>query len=83
MHMRPPARLPRSRRTSLDLRSSTPPIPHCGKIGIRVTGSMPWGTHVCVFYETDEDLLETAVSYFEAGLRSNEFCVWAISDPIH
>jgi len=43
---------------------------------------MPWGTHICVFYETKEDLLDTNVRYFEAGLRSNELCVWAISDPI-
>jgi DNA-binding CsgD family transcriptional regulator len=52
------------------------------KTGIGVMGDMPWGTHICVFYETKEDLLDTAVAYFEAGLRSNEFCVWAISDPI-
>ena len=45
-------------------------------------GRIPWGAHICVFYETKEDLLDTAVSYFEAGLQSNEFCVWAISDPI-
>jgi DNA-binding CsgD family transcriptional regulator len=43
---------------------------------------MPWGTHVCVFYQTKQDLLDTAASYFEAGLNNNEFCVWAISDPI-
>jgi DNA-binding CsgD family transcriptional regulator len=35
-----------------------------------------------VFYETKDDLLDTAVAYFKAGLESNEFCVWAISDPI-
>jgi hypothetical protein len=35
-----------------------------------------------VFYETKEDLLDTAISYFEAGLESNEFCAWAVSDPI-
>jgi DNA-binding CsgD family transcriptional regulator len=45
-------------------------------------GEMPWGAHICVFYDTKEDLLDTAVSYFEAGLRGNEFCVWAVSDPI-
>jgi DNA-binding CsgD family transcriptional regulator len=50
--------------------------------GIRVAGSMPWGTHICVFYETSEDLLDTCVSYFAAGLASNELCVWAVSDPI-
>ena len=26
--------------------------------------------------------MDTATAYFEAGLKSNEFCVWAISDPI-
>ena len=50
--------------------------------GIRALSSMPWGTHICVFYETKQDLLDTATAYFEAGLKSNEFCVWAISDPI-
>ena len=52
------------------------------KTGIRVMGDMPWGTHICVFYQTKKDLLDTAVSYFQAGLESNEFCVWAVSDPI-
>lgn len=50
--------------------------------GIRVVGEVPWGAHVCIFYETKDDLLDTAAAYFEAGLASNEFCVWAISDPI-
>ena len=45
-------------------------------------GDMPWGTHICLFYETPQDLLDTAVCYFETGLRSNELCVWAVSDPI-
>jgi hypothetical protein len=53
------------------------------KSGIRVIGDVPWGGHLCIFYETREDLLlDTAASYFAAGLQSNEFCVWAISDPI-
>lgn len=50
--------------------------------GIRVMGEVPWGAHLCIFYETKEDLLDTAAAYFEAGLASKEFCVWAISDPI-
>jgi DNA-binding CsgD family transcriptional regulator len=50
--------------------------------GIRVIGDMPWGAHICVFYETKEDLLDTAAAYFAAGLKSSEFCLWAISDPI-
>ena len=50
--------------------------------GIRVMPDIPWGTHICLFYETQEDLLDTAVAYFQAGLQGNEFCVWAVSDPI-
>jgi hypothetical protein len=50
--------------------------------GIGFMGDMPWGTHVCLFYETPHDLLDTAVCYFEAGLKSNELCVWAVSDPV-
>jgi len=50
--------------------------------GIRVVGEVPWGAHICIFYETKDDLLDTAAAYFKAGLASNEFCVWAISQPI-
>jgi len=50
--------------------------------GIRVIGDMPWGTHICVFYQTNEDLLDTGAAYFKAGLQSNEFCVWAVADPM-
>jgi hypothetical protein len=37
---------------------------------------------ICLFYETPQDLLDTAACYFEAGLKSTELCVWAVSDPI-
>lgn len=50
--------------------------------GIDFIGEMPWGMHLCVFYETETDLLEALVSYCSAGLRNNEFCVLAISEPI-
>jgi DNA-binding CsgD family transcriptional regulator len=50
--------------------------------GIHFIGDLPWGAHLCVFYETKQDLLDATVSYFRAGLASNEFCVWAVSDPI-
>ncbi|HUQ36801.1 MAG TPA: MEDS domain-containing protein [Aestuariivirga sp.] len=50
--------------------------------GIPVIGEMLWGTHICVFYETEQDLLDTTVTYFEAGLEANEFCIWALPDPL-
>ena len=43
---------------------------------------VPWGTHLCHFYETKDDLLEVLVPYFKAGLEANEACLWIISDPI-
>jgi DNA-binding CsgD family transcriptional regulator len=49
---------------------------------LKFLGDVSWGTHVCLFYETVEDLLDTLVPYFKAGLESNEFCVWAISEPL-
>jgi DNA-binding CsgD family transcriptional regulator len=52
------------------------------KTGIRVLEDMPWGAHICMFYESKADLLDAAVSYFKAGLDSNEFCIWVVSDPI-
>jgi PAS domain S-box-containing protein len=49
--------------------------------GISVVGDMPWGTHFCHFYETKQDLLDTLVPYFKAGLESKEFCLWVVSNP--
>src|SRR5882672_4277865 len=50
------------------------------KTGISVVGDVPWGTHFCHFYETKQDLLDTLVPYFKAGLESKEYCLWVISD---
>ena len=50
------------------------------KTGISVVGDVPWGTHFCYFYETTQDLLDTLVPYFMAGLKNNEFCLWVISN---
>jgi PAS domain S-box-containing protein len=50
--------------------------------GISVLGDVQWGTHFCCFYETKEDLLETLVAYFKAGLENKEFCVWVISHEL-
>jgi PAS domain S-box-containing protein len=50
--------------------------------GIDIVGEMSWGTHFCHFYETKEDLLDTLVPYFKAGLEDKEFCVWVVSEPL-
>jgi DNA repair protein RadC len=49
--------------------------------GISALGSLPWGSHICVFYSTRQDLLDILVPYFKAGLGNNEFCVW-ITAPL-
>jgi len=50
--------------------------------GIEMMGRVPWGTHFCQFYQTRDDLLDTIVPYFKAGLESNEFCMWVTSWPL-
>ena len=41
---------------------------------------MPWGSHVCQFYQEKKDLLELLVPYFKQGLERNEACVWMVGD---
>lgn len=47
--------------------------------GLDIIGNTPWGTH---FFYSKQDLLETPVPYFRAGLENNEFCLWITNDPI-
>ncbi len=42
--------------------------------------NMPWGSHVCQFYQRKEDLLELLVPYFKQGLEKNDACVWLVGD---
>jgi DNA-binding CsgD family transcriptional regulator len=67
------------------LNDSSPDLngrPPVRNTGIRVIGDMPWGAHICLFYETKEDLLDANADYIKAGLDSNEYCIWAVSEPI-
>ena len=62
---------------------STQPVdPQLRKTGIGVVGDVPWGSHFFMFYETKEDLLDTLVPYFKAGLESGELCLWVVSEPL-
>jgi len=62
---------------------ATQPIdPQLRKSGIEVMGDVPWGTHFVMFYDTKEDLLETLVPYFKAGLENGELCLWVVSEPL-
>ena len=50
--------------------------------GIQVVGEIPFGTHFCQFYRTRQDLIDTLVPFFMAGLRNNELCLWVTSEPL-
>lgn len=49
-------------------------------MGIEVVGEVAWGTHLCHFYETRQDLLDLLIPYFRAGLEAREFCVWVVAE---
>ncbi len=51
--------------------------------GIDIIGDISWGKHFCQFYHTKEDLIEILVPYFIAGLKSNESCLWVISELLN
>jgi DNA-binding CsgD family transcriptional regulator len=64
-------------------------IPHApttslrpGEVEAALLGEMPWGTHFCIFHETKEDMIDTFVPYFKAGLENKEFCLWVVPDSL-
>jgi DNA-binding CsgD family transcriptional regulator len=50
--------------------------------GIAPIGDIAWGTHLCCFFRTTEDLLALLVPYFKAGLESDEYCMWVVSGRV-
>jgi signal transduction histidine kinase len=50
--------------------------------GLDAVGALPWGAHFCHFYGEREDLVDSLVPYFKAGLDSNEKCLWVTCDPL-
>ncbi len=43
---------------------------------------LPWGTHLCHFYATPQDLLDTLEPFFKAGLEKHEYCLWVVSPSL-
>jgi DNA-binding CsgD family transcriptional regulator len=50
--------------------------------GLDPIGQIPWGTHICMFCETRQDLIDAVISYFVPAQRLNEYCLWVVSDPL-
>ncbi len=46
--------------------------------GVDLVGRVGWGTRICQFYETAEDLRLTHVYFLAAGLQNNEACLWIL-----
>src|SRR6266850_1010449 len=74
--------LPNPRRSTRLMRRVSMRESRLRHTGISVVGDMPWGTHFCHFYDSIQDLLDTVVPYFKAGLDDKEFCVWVIAEPL-
>jgi hypothetical protein len=50
--------------------------------GIPGVGNIGWGEHLCALYNRKQELLKLVVSFIEAGLLDNEFCMWITGEPI-
>ena len=53
------------------------------RIGIAGVDKVAWGEHVCVFFDTKEELLNLCVPFIKAGLEDNEFCMWITGEPVN
>jgi len=56
-------------------------VTHDQPSGTEYMSGLQCGTHLCEFHNTDEELAETLVPYFSAGLQQDEFCFWVTSNP--
>ena len=49
--------------------------------GIPGVGRIPYGLHVCMFYSQKQDLIDSLVPFFKAGLENQERCLWITAPP--
>jgi len=48
------------------------------KSGIKELGNIPWGTHICQFYRSEEDTFKLTAPFIQAGILNNEQCIWVV-----
>ena len=53
------------------------------KLNIDLSYDVPWGTHICYFYQKKDDLMDILVPYIKTGLEANQFCVWVTSEDLN
>ncbi len=47
---------------------------------ISLLSRLPWGSHVCLFYQKRDDLLDITVPVVEAGFGEKNFCMWVCTE---
>jgi signal transduction histidine kinase len=52
------------------------------RTGLGHVEQIPWGSHLCQFYATQQDLLDIVVPFLKTGLDGNELCLWVVSKPL-
>ncbi len=52
------------------------------RFGIPGVEEADWGEHICVLFNSKEELLNLTVPYIKAGLEDNEFCMWITGYPV-
>ena len=55
-------------------------VTHSGIPGI---GKVSWGDHVCHFYRTRSEMVESVVPYLVAGLKNHERCMLGAGSPFY
>jgi hypothetical protein len=51
-------------------------------MGLPGISKVPYGSHLCHFYRDKEDLADCLISFFRAGLDSNDSCIWITAEPL-
>jgi hypothetical protein len=52
------------------------------RLGCTPSPPMPWGSHVCSYYQSTSQLQQLVISFLQVGLEDHEGCVW-ILPPWH
>ena len=47
-----------------------------------VLAGVKHGSHICAFYETNDDLIDLVLLFFTAGVNRGESCVWMMPDGL-
>ena len=52
------------------------------RLGCTPSPPMPWGSHICSYYQSTSQLQQLVISFLQVGLEDHEGCVW-ILPPWH